>query len=259
MGLRRPPASERSEAQSHFPRSIASFARPDNLALCLLIPLKHRSRVPIEHSWNPSLRCSSRSGAVPVLAGRSRNRLDAAVPSASRTPPPPAAPARALAAPGGEADATLLELEARRGPRIEASFLVAILGIDASLVPRRGDLSTTGIYFEVAEPIGEVDMIQWLRIASTDRAQEIGLMAHVVRAVTLAGPGEVPPTEWRLSSCPRARRPPDSFRVCGPRVHAERGPHHREAPPLGPLLAAAPITLRRAERRGKAERPGDDD
>ncbi len=131
-------------------------------------------------------------GAVPRPRRKSRNRLDAAVPSASRTPPPPAAPARALAAPGGEADATLLELEARRGPRIEASFLVAILGIDASLVPRRGDLSTTGIYFEVAEPIGEVDMIQWLRIASTDRAQEIGLMAHVVRAVTLAGPGEVP-------------------------------------------------------------------
>jgi hypothetical protein len=75
--------------------------------------------------------------------------------------------------------------ESRRGARVEASFLVAIDGIDAEPVPRSGDISATGIYFEVDQPVGEVGSVQWLRVASADRRHKIHLMAHVIRSVTL--------------------------------------------------------------------------
>jgi Domain of unknown function (DUF4388) len=75
--------------------------------------------------------------------------------------------------------------EARRSARVAAGFLVAIDGVDPTLVPRKGDISATGIYFETDKPVGTVGTIQWLHVASSNRAREIRLMAHVVRAITL--------------------------------------------------------------------------
>src|SRR5262249_10765669 len=43
--------------------------------------------------------------------------------------------------------------ETRRSARVATSFLVAIAGIDVEPVPRRGDISATGIYFEVEKQI----------------------------------------------------------------------------------------------------------
>lgn len=75
--------------------------------------------------------------------------------------------------------------EARRSARVATSFLVAVDGIDEALIPRKGDISATGIYFESDVPVGEVGSVQFLFIASSNRAREIRLMAHVVRAITL--------------------------------------------------------------------------
>lgn len=75
--------------------------------------------------------------------------------------------------------------EARRSSRVTTSFLVAIDGIDDTLVARRGDISATGIYFETSTPVGEPGSVQFLSIASASRAHEIRLMAHVVRTLVL--------------------------------------------------------------------------
>jgi hypothetical protein len=75
--------------------------------------------------------------------------------------------------------------ETRRSERVATTFLVAIEGVDATLVPRRGDISANGIYFESDHPIGPAGTVQLLHIASTNRAREIRMMAHVVRALTL--------------------------------------------------------------------------
>jgi hypothetical protein len=63
---------------------------------------------------------------------------------------------------------------------------VAVEGVDTELVPRRGDISATGIFFETEFEIGDAGTVQWLHIASWDRACSVTVMAHVVRAVTLA-------------------------------------------------------------------------
>ncbi|HVH41204.1 MAG TPA: DUF4388 domain-containing protein [Labilithrix sp.] len=75
--------------------------------------------------------------------------------------------------------------EARRSTRVATSFLVAIDGIDEELVARRGDVSATGIYFETGTRVGDAGSVQFLTIASANRAHEIRLMAHVVRTIAL--------------------------------------------------------------------------
>jgi len=76
--------------------------------------------------------------------------------------------------------------ESRRSARTAGRFWVAVEGVDTELVPRRGDLSATGIFFETEFDIGEAGTVQWLHIASWDRVRTVTVMAHVVRAVTLA-------------------------------------------------------------------------
>jgi hypothetical protein len=75
--------------------------------------------------------------------------------------------------------------EARRSTRVATSFLVAIDGIDAELVPRRGDISATGVYFETQSRVGDAGSVQFLSIASASKAHKIRLMAHVVRTIAL--------------------------------------------------------------------------
>ena len=78
------------------------------------------------------------------------------------------------------------EVESRRSSRIAGRFWVAVEGVDAEAIPRRGDISATGIFFEIAEDIGGSGTVQWLHIESHDRARSIQVMAHVVRVVSLA-------------------------------------------------------------------------
>ena len=77
-------------------------------------------------------------------------------------------------------------IESRRSARTAGRFWVAVEGVDTELVPRRGDISATGIFFETDFEIGEAGTVQWLHIASWDRTHALTVMAHVVRAVTLA-------------------------------------------------------------------------
>ncbi len=80
-------------------------------------------------------------------------------------------------------------MEARRSARVATKFLVAIEGLEQRLVARTGDVSATGIYFETTEHVGEVGTVQWLHLASADRARAVHVMAHVVRTVTLTDIG----------------------------------------------------------------------
>jgi hypothetical protein len=76
--------------------------------------------------------------------------------------------------------------ESRRSARIAGGFWVAVEGVDAELVLRRGDISATGIFFEIDLDVGPVGTVQWLHISSLDRTKVIHVMAHVVRVVSLA-------------------------------------------------------------------------
>lgn len=76
--------------------------------------------------------------------------------------------------------------EARRSARIPARFWVAVEGVDAEPVLRHGDISATGVFFELTEDIGDVGTVQFLRLASLDRTRHLHVMAYVVRAVVLA-------------------------------------------------------------------------
>lgn len=84
---------------------------------------------------------------------------------------------------GGMSD---LGIEARRSSRVPARFWVAVEGVDAEMVPRIGDISATGVFFEVENEVGDVGTVQWLHIASHDKAHTIHVMAHVVRVASLA-------------------------------------------------------------------------
>lgn len=76
--------------------------------------------------------------------------------------------------------------ESRRSARIAGGFWVAVEGVDAELMLRRGDISATGIYFEIDGDVGSVGTVQWLHVASLDRTRIVHVMAHVVRVVSLA-------------------------------------------------------------------------
>jgi hypothetical protein len=77
-------------------------------------------------------------------------------------------------------------VESRRSSRIAARFWVAVEGVDAELFPRQGDISATGIFFEIDGDVGDVGTVQFLHLASHDRTQSLHVMAHVVRVVSLA-------------------------------------------------------------------------
>lgn len=76
--------------------------------------------------------------------------------------------------------------EARRGARIATRFLVAVEGLDPAPVLRKGDISATGVYFEIDRDVGEVGTVQSLMLMSLDRGRSLRVMAHVVRTVKLS-------------------------------------------------------------------------
>ena len=61
--------------------------------------------------------------------------------------------------------------ESRRSARIPGRFWVAVEGVDAEPVLRHGDISATGLFFELTEDIGDVGTVQFLHLASVDRAR----------------------------------------------------------------------------------------
>jgi len=76
--------------------------------------------------------------------------------------------------------------EGRRGARIATRFLVAVEGLDPAPVLRKGDISSTGVYFEIDRDVGDVGTVQSLALTSLDRSRSVRVMAHVVRTVKLA-------------------------------------------------------------------------
>jgi hypothetical protein len=76
--------------------------------------------------------------------------------------------------------------ESRRGARIATRFLVAVDGLDATPVLRKGDISATGVYFEIDHEVGDVGTVQSLTLTSLDRGRTVRVMAHVVRTVKLS-------------------------------------------------------------------------
>lgn len=76
--------------------------------------------------------------------------------------------------------------ESRRSARVGGRFWVAVEGVDAEMIPRPGDISATGIFFETDLDIGPVGTVQWLHIASPDKTKSAQVMAHVVRHVRLS-------------------------------------------------------------------------
>lgn len=76
--------------------------------------------------------------------------------------------------------------ESRRSARIAGGFWVAVEGVDAELVLRRGDISATGMFFEIDLDVGPVGTVQWVHVSSLDRTKVIHVMAHVVRVISLA-------------------------------------------------------------------------
>jgi hypothetical protein len=76
--------------------------------------------------------------------------------------------------------------EARRGARVATRFLVAVEGLDAAPVLRKGDISGSGVYFEIDRDVGDVGTVQSLALTSLDRSRSVRVMAHVVRTVKMA-------------------------------------------------------------------------
>lgn len=77
-------------------------------------------------------------------------------------------------------------MEGRRSARVATEFLLAIDGLDPEPVLRKGNISATGVYFSSESDVGEIGMISWLTIASSDRARSVHVMAYVVRRVRVS-------------------------------------------------------------------------
>lgn len=60
-----------------------------------------------------------------------------------------------------------------------------VAGVDVESELRRGDLSATGIYFELDEPCGVVGSVQRLRLESPDRQCQVVVMARIVRIIMI--------------------------------------------------------------------------
>ena len=75
--------------------------------------------------------------------------------------------------------------ERRRATRVRAEVLIAVRGVDADLQRRPASVSDSGIYFEHEQFVGAVGSIQWVRLDTTDRDSQVGLIARVVRTLIL--------------------------------------------------------------------------
>ncbi len=76
-------------------------------------------------------------------------------------------------------------MERRRGARIPARFRLQISGVDDRPVLRRGDISMSGAYVELARRVGRPGSVQRLAIASDGNRESVELLARVVRVVSI--------------------------------------------------------------------------
>ncbi len=72
-------------------------------------------------------------------------------------------------------------MEERRGARVATTFLVAVEGVEKAPLPRQGDISQSGVYFETSADLGVVGTIHWLHLVSIDLERQVRVMAYVVR------------------------------------------------------------------------------
>lgn len=75
--------------------------------------------------------------------------------------------------------------EPRRGARIAASFWVGIEGVDRRPVVRQGNLSASGMYFEIATAAGPAGSVQFLHIESEDHRVVVQVLARIIRATEI--------------------------------------------------------------------------
>ncbi|MEO1483117.1 MAG: DUF4388 domain-containing protein [Myxococcota bacterium] len=83
-----------------------------------------------------------------------------------------------------------------RSGRLRTDFGVRIRGVDTGLETRHGDVSLTGIYFELETPkeIGSIGSVQALQIQPLDGGERVEVMGRMVRVrsiQTLHGPPRV--------------------------------------------------------------------
>ncbi len=82
--------------------------------------------------------------------------------------------------------------ELRRAHRVPADFWVMVQGVDAALVARRGNISTTGIIFAADDLSLELGSLEYLHVTTSDRKVGVVVMAQVVRIVDLPEAGAGP-------------------------------------------------------------------
>tara|TARA_R110002096_G_scaffold436021_1_gene665172 strand:- start:21302 stop:22402 length:1101 start_codon:yes stop_codon:yes gene_type:complete len=76
--------------------------------------------------------------------------------------------------------------EPRRGARIAASFWIGIEGIDSRPTLRQGNLSATGMYFEVPDSIGPAGSVQFLHLESEDHRVIVQVLARIIRTSSIS-------------------------------------------------------------------------
>lgn len=75
----------------------------------------------------------------------------------------------------------------RRAPRYAGEFWVMVQGAEDEMTLRRGNISNTGIIFGTDELDLELGHLEYLHVASADRAFGVVVMAQVARLVALDG------------------------------------------------------------------------
>jgi hypothetical protein len=70
--------------------------------------------------------------------------------------------------------------------RIVGDFQVRIIGLDDAPVRRRGNISVTGVYFEVDEYDADPGTVERLELISTDAIRQVVCLACLARVVTVA-------------------------------------------------------------------------
>jgi hypothetical protein len=75
--------------------------------------------------------------------------------------------------------------ERRRGARIKSKFWVKIPNIAEEMELRQGNISISGIFFDIDKPLGKAGDVHALNIATVDRSDSICLMSRLVRVITI--------------------------------------------------------------------------
>lgn len=76
-------------------------------------------------------------------------------------------------------------VENRAAVRIAWQFWVGLEGVDARPRLRRGNLSVSGAYFEVARSVGEIGTIHWMQLAARESVPPVAVMGRLARVVTV--------------------------------------------------------------------------